>query len=91
MVAGVEVSLATDGLTLGLLYAAGVCLLLLGLVMLPVATYGAAILPHWSAYLIAALVAIIFGSVGMVMCGLTRIALAYVLWSERYARAGTAW
>ena len=56
--------------------------------MLPVATYRAAILPHWSAYLVAALAAIIFGAVGKVVVGFAWIALAYVLWSQRGASAG---
>jgi hypothetical protein len=89
MLAAAVVSLATGGLTLGFLYFAGVCLLLVGLALLPVATYSAGILPHWSAYLVGALAAIIFGGFGTVVVGLAWIALAYVLWSERDARART--
>ena len=89
MLATAVVSLATGGLTLGFLYFAGVCLLLVGLALLPVATYRAGILPHWSAYLVGALAAIILGGFGTVVVGLAWIALAYVLWSERPARART--
>jgi hypothetical protein len=87
MLAAAVVSLATGGLTLGFLYFLGVCLLLVGLALLPVATYRAAVLPHWSAYLVAALAAIIFGGFGMVVVGLAWIALSYVLWSARDTRA----
>ena len=89
MLAAAAVSLATGGLTLGFLYFAGVCLLLLGLALLPVATYRAGILPHWSAYLVAALAAIIFGGLGMIVVGAAWIALSYVLWSESSTRART--
>jgi hypothetical protein len=88
MLASAVVSLTTGSLALGFLYFVGVCLLLLGLALLPVATYRAGILPHWSAYLVAALAAIIFGAVGKVVVGLAWIALAYVLWSQRDAYAG---
>jgi len=83
------VSLASGGLTLGFLYFIGVCLLLVRLALLPVATYRAGVLPHWSAYLVGALAAIIFGGFGSVVVALAWIALAYVLWSERNARART--
>ena len=89
MLAAAVVSLASGGLTLGFLYFIGVCLLLVGLALLPVATYRAGILPHWSAYLVGALAAIIFGGFGRVVVGLAWIALAYVLGSERDARART--
>jgi len=89
MLAAATVSLATGGLTLGFLYFAGVCLLLVGLALLPVATYRASVLPHWSAYLVGALAAIILGWFGTVVVGLAWISLAYVLWSERSAGART--
>jgi hypothetical protein len=88
MLASAVVSLTSGSLALGFLYFVGVCLLLVGLALLPVATYRAAILPHWSAYLVAALAAIIFGAVGKVVVGLAWIALAYVLWSQGGASAG---
>ena len=88
MLVSALVSLTTGSLALSFLYFAGVCLLLVGLALLPVATYRAEILPHWSAYLVAALAAIIFGSFGTVVVGLAWIALAYVLWSQRGAYAG---
>jgi hypothetical protein len=81
-------SFTTGSLALSFLYFAGVCLLLVGLALLPVATYRAAILPHWSAYLVAALAAIIFGGFGKIVVGLTWIALAYVLWLQGGASAG---
>jgi hypothetical protein len=37
---------------------------------------------------VAALAAIIFGELGVVLVGLVWIALGYVLWSERGAAAG---
>ncbi len=49
---------------LSFLYFAGLCLHLVGLALLSVATYRAAILPYWSAYLVAALATIIFGGAG---------------------------
>ena len=88
MLVSALVSFTTGSLALSFLYFAGVCLLLVGLALLPVATYRAGILPHWSAYLIAALAAIIFGGFGSVVVGLAWIALAYVLWSKRGASAG---
>jgi hypothetical protein len=88
MLVSALVSLTTGTLALSFLYFVGVCLLLVGLALLPVATYRAAILPHWSAYLVGALAAIIFGGFGKVVVGLAWIALAYVLWSQRGASAG---
>ncbi len=46
MLVSAVISLVTGGLALELLYFVGVCLLLVGLVLLPVATYRAEILPH---------------------------------------------
>ena len=81
-------SLAAGGLALGLLYIAGVFVLLLGLALLSIATYRAAVLPHWSAYLVAALATIILGRGWGVVVGLAWIALAYVLFSQRGATPG---
>ena len=89
MLVAAAISLATGGLTLGFLYFAGVCLLLVGVALLAVATYRAGILPHWSAYLVGALAAIILGGFGTVVVGVAWIALAYVLWSESDTRART--
>jgi hypothetical protein len=88
MLASAAASLLAGGLVLGFLYILGVLVLLLGLALLSVATYRAAILPHWSAYLVAALAAIVFGAFGMVLVGLAWIALGYVLSSQRSATAG---
>jgi hypothetical protein len=63
----------------GVLYFIGVCVLHVGLALLPVATHRAAILPGWSAYLVAALAAVIFGGIGALVVGTAWIALAYVL------------
>ena len=83
-------SLAAGGLALGLLYVAGVFVLLVGLALLSIATYRAAVLPHWSAYLVAALAVIVFGELGVVLVGLVWIALGYVLRSQAGAAAGRA-
>ena len=83
MLASAVASLATGTLALGFLYVAGAFVLLVGLALLSVATYRAAILPHWSAYLVAALAAIVFGELGVVLVGLVWVALGFVLWSHR--------
>jgi hypothetical protein len=81
-------SFAAGEPTSGFLYVTGVFVLLVGLALLSVATYRAAILPYWSAYLVAALAVIVFGEIGVVLVGLVWIALGYVLWSQRGATAG---
>ncbi len=83
MLASAVASLAVGGLALGFLYNAGALVLLVGLALLSVATYRATILPHWSAYLVAALAIIVFGEFGVVLVGVVWIALGYVLWSQR--------
>ena len=88
MLASAATSLATGTLALGFLYNAGTFVLLVGLALLSVATYRAAILPHWSAFLVAALAVTVFGEIGMVLVGVVWIALGYVLWSGRGATAG---
>ena len=85
MLASAVASLPVGGLALGFLYDVGVFVLLVGLALLSVATYRTAILPHWSAYLVAALAMIVFGEIGVVLVGLVWIALGYVLWSQRGA------
>src|SRR5215207_1210295 len=50
--------------------------------------YSAAILPHWTAYLVAALAVIVFGKFGVVLTGLVWITLGYVLFSQRAQRPG---
>ena len=72
MLVSAVVSLAAGKLALGFLYVVGVFVLLVGLALLSVATYRAAILPHWSAYLVA---------------GLVWLALGYILFSQRGATA----
>jgi hypothetical protein len=87
MLVSAGASLAAGGLALSFLYVVGVFVLLVGLALLSVATYRAAILPHWSAYLVAALAAIVFGEIGVVLVGLVWLALGYVLSSQRGATA----
>ena len=88
ILASATASLAAGGLALGLLYVAGVFVLLVGLALLSIATYRAAVLPHWSAYLVAALAVIVFGELGVVLVGLVWIALGYVLRSQAGTAAG---
>ena len=88
ILASATAALAAGGLPLGLLYVAGVFVLLVGLALLSIATYRAAVLPHWSAYLVAALAAIVFGEIGVVLVGLVWIALGYVLRSQAGTAAG---
>jgi hypothetical protein len=88
MLASAVASFLTSGSALSFLYTVGVLVLLVGLALLSVATYRAAILPHWTAYLVAALAVIVFGEFGMVLTGLVWIALGYVLFSQRGATAG---
>ena len=87
MLASAVASLAAGRLVLSFLYTFGVLVLLVGLALLPVATYRAAILPWWGTLLVAALATIIFGEIGVVLVGLAWIALGYVLWSGRGAKA----
>jgi hypothetical protein len=63
MLASALASLAVGGLALGSLYVAGAFVLLVGLALLSVATSRAAILPHWSTYLVAALAMVVFGEI----------------------------
>ena len=58
------------------------------LALLAVATHNAALLPGWSAYLVAALAVFVFGEGGMVAVGLVWIALGCVLFSKGHAMAG---
>ena len=88
ILASAVASLAAGGLVLGFLYVVGVFVLLVGLVLLSIATYRAGILPHWGTYLVAALAVIVFGELGAVLVGLVWIALGYVLWSQTDATAG---
>jgi hypothetical protein len=82
MLASAVASLIAGGFALGFLYTLGVLVLLVGLALLSVATYRAAILPHWGAYLVAALAVIVFGEVGVVLTGVVWISLGYVLFSR---------
>jgi hypothetical protein len=84
MLVSAVVSLAAGKLAaLGFLYVIGVFVLLVGLGLLSVATYRAAILPHWSAYLVAALAVIVFGEIGVILAGLVWLAPGYILFSQR--------
>ena len=88
MLASAAASFLAGGSALSFLYTLGVLVLLVGLALLSVATYRAAILPHWAAYLVAALAVIVFGEVGVALTGLVWISLGYVLFSQRGAAAG---
>ena len=88
MLASAVASFLASGSALSFLYTLGVLVHLVGLALLSVATYRAAILPHWTAYLVAALAVIVFGEFGVVLTGLVWIALGYVLFSQRGATAG---
>ncbi len=78
-------SLIAGAPTLGFLSVLGTLALLLGIALLTVATYRAALLPSWSAYLVGALAAGVLGGGGVVVAGLAWIALGYVIWSQRGA------
>jgi hypothetical protein len=82
MLASAAVSLAADAPALGVISVLGTFVLLVALALLAVATHKTALLPGWSAYLVAALAAIVFGEAGTVVVGLVWIALGYVLWSK---------
>jgi hypothetical protein len=88
MLASTAATLVAGAPAWGALYFVGVCVLLVGLALLPVATYRAAILPVWSAYLVAALAAVVFGGIGALVVGAAWIVLAYVLLSRGHAVAG---
>ena len=88
MLASAVASFLAGGSALSFLYTVGILVHLVGLALLSVATYRAAILPHWAAYLVAALAVIVFGEVGVVLTGLVWISLGYVLFSQRGAAAG---
>ena len=81
-------SLAVGAPTLGFLSVLGHLALLVGIALLAVATYRAALLPGWSAFLVAALAVSILGEVGVVVAGLAWVALGYAIWSRRDASAG---
>ncbi len=81
-------TLAAGAPTLGAISVLGTFVLLVALALLSVATHKAAILPGWSAYLVAALAAFVFGEPGTVAVGLVWIALGYVLLSKGHATAG---
>ena len=90
MLVSAVVSLTAGAPALGFLFFAGAFLRLVGLALLSVATYRAAILPRWSAYLVAALALSALGEVGVALVGFVWIALGYVLWSQRGASTGRA-
>ena len=82
ILASAVASLAAGAPALGALSVLGTFVLLVALALLSVATHKAALLPAWSAYLVAALAAFVFGAPGTVAVGLVWIALGYVLWSK---------
>ncbi len=88
ILASAVASLAAGAPALGALSVLGTFVLLVALALLAVATHKAALLPGWSAYLVAALAAFVFGEPGTVAVGLVWIALVYVLLSKGHATAG---
>ena len=81
-------TLAAGAPTLGAISVLGTFVLLVALALLSVATHKAAILPGWSAYLVAALAAFVFGEPGTVVVGLVWIALGYIFLSKGHVMAG---
>lgn len=79
VLASAVASLAAGAPVLGVIAVLGTFVLLVALALLAVATYKAALLPGWSAYLVAALATFVFGEPGSVVVGLAWIALGYVL------------
>ncbi len=88
MLVSAVASLAAGAPTLGAVSVLGTFVLLVALALLSVATHKAAILPGWSAYLVAALAAFVFGEPGTVVVGLVWIVLGYVLLSKGQAIGG---
>lgn len=81
-------SFATGEDVLGPVFVLGFLLWLIGLVVLAFATFRAAILPRWSAAVLAVgllLSVPVFERGGTIVLGLAWIALGYVLWSRREA------
>jgi hypothetical protein len=87
ILASAVASLAAGASALGALSVLGTFVLLVALALLSVATHKAALLPVWSAYLVAALAVFVFGEPGTVVVGLVWIALGSVLWSKGSASA----
>ena len=84
ILASAVASLAAGAPALGAISVLGTFVLLVALALLAVATHKAALLPGWSAYLVAALAAFVFGEPGTVVVGLVWVALGYVLlWKGR--------
>ena len=82
ILASAVASLAAGAPALGAISVLGTFALLVALALLAVATHKAALLPGWSAYLVAALAVFVFGEPGTVVVGLVWIALGSVLWSR---------
>ena len=87
MLVSAVASLAAGAPALGALSVLGTFALLVALALLAVATHKAALLPEWSAYLVAALAVFVFGEPGTVVVGLVWMALGSVLWSRGDASA----
>ncbi len=83
VLASAVASLVAGAPALGFLSVVGTLVLLVGLALLSVATYRAALLPGWSAYLVGALAVGVLGEVGVVVVGVVWIGLGYVLRSLR--------
>jgi hypothetical protein len=87
ILASAVASLAAGAPALGVISVLGTFVLLVALALLAVATHNAALLPGWSAYLVAALAVFVFGEVGTVAVGLVWIVMGCVLFSKGHAMA----
>jgi hypothetical protein len=82
ILASAAASLIVGAPALGFLSVAGTLMLLVGLALLSVATHRAALLPGWSAYLVAALAVGVLGEIGVIAVGVVWITLGYIFRSQ---------
>jgi hypothetical protein len=78
ILASAVASLVSGGFTLGF-FVVGAALLAFGALLLAFATFRAAVLPRWSAILVAGLLLISLGELGMLLNGIIWITLGYTL------------
>ena len=78
-------ALVLGGSTLGSFFVVGAALLTFGALLLAFATFRAAVLPRWSAILVAALLLISLGELGVLLNGLVWVILGYMLLPEQPA------
>ncbi len=82
VLASAVASLVAGAPALGFLSVVGTLVLLVGLALLSVATHRAALLPGWSAYLVAALAVGVLGEIGVIAVGVVWITLGYIFRSQ---------